>query len=128
MEYNLQGQGYLHFTYLNIITGTTSISSDSHLRLHGLVEPLPLLGCDLVNHTVHLRAHHCNYCVSFNFLTTLPGDTMTGSACPRCPTSAASRSGPRSRSGQCGRTFSLQRKLFRVSLLHLLFTVATHPP
>ena len=63
------------------------------------------------------------------FLNTIPGDTKTGSACPRCPTSAASRSGPRSRSGQCGRTFSLQRTLFFVSLLHLPepLTLRDHP-
>ena len=51
------------YILITTITETTSISSDSHLWLHGLVEPLPLLGCNLVNHTVHLQPHDCNYCV-----------------------------------------------------------------
>ena len=84
------------YILITTITETTSISSDSHLWLHGLVEQLPLLGCNLVNHTVHLQPHHCNYCVCLHNSLLHDLDTMTGSVYPICPTSAASQRAPRS--------------------------------
>ena len=62
--------------YLKIASYVCFLPSPCPLGPHdvrsnnGRVEPLPLLGCYLVNHTVHLQPHDCNYCVFLlEFLT-----------------------------------------------------------